>query len=120
MRTSIVLAAGLALIVALVGVTLVRSPPTPAGTNRVSGYNRLGIAERPVGVCQAGETLPAGTSALRLSLVSIVGPRVAVRVLSDGRVFTRGSISAGWTSSEVTVPVAPRAHTSRPSHSACS
>ncbi len=84
MRTSIVLAAGLVLIAVLVGVTLARSRPTLAGTNRVSADSLLGIAERPAGVCQTGETLPAGTSAIRLSLVSIVGPRVAMRVFRAG------------------------------------
>ncbi|MGA2165995.1 MAG: hypothetical protein ABSH36_16235 [Solirubrobacteraceae bacterium] len=107
MRTSIVLTAGLVVIAALVGVTLARSPPTLAGTNRVPAESLIGVVEHDVGVCQGEETLPAGTSAIRLSLVSIVGPRVAVRVLSGGQVVTHGSTDAGWTSSEVTVPVAP-------------
>lgn len=110
MRTSIVLAAGLVLIAAFVGVTLARSPPTLAGTNRVPAEHLIGVVERDVGACQTGEALPAGTSAIRLSLVSIVGPRVAVSVLSDGRVVTHGATGAGWTSSEVTVPMAPLAH----------
>jgi hypothetical protein len=116
-RTSIVpivLAAGLVLIAGLVGVTLARSPPTLAGTNRVPAESSIGVVERDVGVCQGDETLPAGTSAIRLSLVSIVGPRVAVRVLSGGRVVTRGGTGAGWTSSEVTVPVAPVARAVAP------
>jgi hypothetical protein len=108
-RTSIVLAAGLVLIAAIVGVTLARSPPTLAGTNGVPAEHLIGVVERPVGACQTGETLPAGTSAIRLSLVSIVGPRVAVSALSAGRVITRGNAGAGWTSSEVTVPVTPLA-----------
>ncbi len=37
-----------------------------------------------------------------------------MRVLSDGRVFTVGATGAGWTSSEVTVPVAPLAHSVSP------
>lgn len=114
MRTSIVLAAGLVLIAALVGVTLARSPPTLAGTNQVPAEHLIGVIERPAGACQTGETLPAGTSAIRLSLVSIIGPRVAVRALSGGRVITHGSTGAGWTSSEVTVPLAPLAHSVAP------
>jgi hypothetical protein len=113
-RTSIVLAAGLALLAVLVSVTLARSPPTLAGTNGVPAAHLIGLVERPAGACQTGETLPAGTSAIRLSLVSIIGPRVAVSVLSDGRVITHGSTGAGWTSSEVTVPVAPLAHSVSP------
>ncbi len=114
MRSSIVLAAGLLLIAAIVGVTLARSPPTLAGTNRVPAESLIGLVERPAGACQSGETLPAGTSAIRLSLVAIVGPRVAVRALAAGRVITRGSTGAGWTGSEVTVPVAPLAHAVAP------
>ncbi len=114
MRTSIVLAAGLALIAAILGVTLVRSPPTLGGTNRVPANSLLGIVKRPVGICQTGETLPAGTLAIRLSLGSIVGPRVAVSAVSGGRVITRGSTGAGWTSSEVTVPVDPLARGTAP------
>ena len=114
MRTSIVLATGLVLIAASVGVTLARSPPTLAGTNGVHAESLIGVVERAAGACQSGETLPAGTSAIRLSLVSIVGPRVAVRALAGGRAVTRGSTGAGWTSSEVTVPVAPLAHSVSP------
>lgn len=109
-RTSIVLVTGLVLIAALVGVTLACSPPTLAGTNRVPAESLIGLVEHPAGACQAGETLPAGTSAIRLSLVAIIGPRVEVRALSGGRVITHGSTGAGWTTSEVTVPVAPLAH----------
>jgi len=113
-RTSIVLAAGLALIAAILGVTLARSPPTLAGTNRVPAKSLIGLVEHPAGACQTGETLPAGTSAIRLSLVSIIGPRVAVSALSGGHVITHGSTGAGWTTSEVTVPVTPLAHSVSP------
>jgi hypothetical protein len=113
-RTSIVLATGLVLIAAIVGVTLARSPPTLAGANGVPAEGLVGVVEREAGACQGDETLPASTSAIRLSLVAIVGPRVAVRVLANGHVVTRGSTGAGWTSSEVTVPVAPLAHTVSP------
>ncbi len=109
MRTSIVLAAGLALIAVLIGVTLARSPPTLAGTNGVPAERPVGIAEVAIGACQAGETLPAGTSAIRLSLIAIVGARVSVRVLSGRELLTHGVTGAGWTGSEVTVEVAPLA-----------
>lgn len=107
MRTSIVLAAGLALIAAIVGLTLARSPPTLAGTNGIPAEHPVGIAEQAIGACQAGETLPAGTTAIRLSLIAIIGPRVSVRVMSGPKLLTHGSTAPGWTTSEVTVPVAP-------------
>jgi hypothetical protein len=106
-RTSIVLVAGLVLIAAIIGVTLARSPPTLAGTNSIKAENSMGVTEVATGLCQSGETLPAGTSAIRLSLVAIIGARVAVRVLSGGHLITHGSAGTGWAGSEVTVPVAP-------------
>lgn len=113
MRTSIVLAVGLVLTAVIIGVTLGRSPSTLAGTNGAQTENVLAIAEGAVGACQAGETLPAGTSAIRLSLVAIVGARVAIRVLSGSRLLTRGATGAGWAGGEVTVPVRPLARTVR-------
>jgi hypothetical protein len=112
-RTSIVLAVGLVLIAVVIGVTLGRSPSTLAGTNGAQTENVLAIAEGAVGACQAGETLPAGTSAIRLSLVAIVGARVAVRVLSGSSPLTSGVTGAGWAGSEVTVAVRPLARTVR-------
>jgi hypothetical protein len=108
-RTSIVLVAGLVLIAAIVGVTLARSPSTLAGTNSIRAENSIGITEVATRVCQAGETLPAGTSAVRLSLVAIIGARVSIRALADGKLITHGSRGAGWTGSVVTVPVRPLA-----------
>jgi hypothetical protein len=108
-RTSIVLAAGLVLIAAIVGVTLARSPATLAGTNSMQAENSIGVTVVATNVCQAGETLPAGTSAVRLSLVAIIGSRVSVRALANGKLLTEGSRGAGWTGSEVTVPVRPLA-----------
>ncbi len=110
MRTSIVLAAGLVLIAAIIGVTLARSPATLAGTNSIQAENSIGITEVATHVCQAGETLPARTSAIRLSLVAIIGAHVSVRALAHGHLLTRGSRGAGWTGSEVTVPVRPLTH----------
>lgn len=110
MRTSIVLAAGLVLIAAIVGLTLARSPPTLAGTNGIPAEHPVGAAEQAIGACQAGETLPAGTTAIRLSLIAIIGPRVSVRVVSGPKLLTHGTTRPGWTTSEVTVPVAPLTH----------
>lgn len=119
MRTSIVLVAGLVLIAASVGVALARSPTTLAGTNHEQGESVVGLAEQPIGACQAGETLLAGTSAIRLSLVSIIGAKVTVQALSGRHVITHGSTGAGWTGSEVTVPVSPVARTAVPHVKVC-
>jgi hypothetical protein len=113
-RTSIVLVTGLTLIAAILAVTLARSPPILAGTNRVPAERPVGIAEEAIGACQAGETLPAGTSAIRLSLIAIIGARVSVKVLSGPKLLTQGATAAGWTGSEVAVAVAPLARSVSP------
>ena len=68
---------GLTLLAVAIGLTLSRSPATVAATNK---------PRRPAGkpdrqhrrrtsYCQAGETLPRGTSAIRISLGASIGPR---------------------------------------------
>jgi hypothetical protein len=110
-RPTIVLAIGLMLIALVLGVTLARSPSTLAGRNSVSATTKLGDAERDTSSCQAGETLPSGTSAIRLSLSSIIGSRVSVAVLSGSHILTSGTHGAGWTGGSVTIPVARVSHT---------
>ncbi|HEY5287025.1 MAG TPA: hypothetical protein VIJ50_07965 [Solirubrobacteraceae bacterium] len=58
-------------------------------------------------VCQTGETLPAGVSAIRLGVEASFGPEVLVAVYDGSRTLTSGRRSAGWTASTVTVPVRP-------------
>jgi hypothetical protein len=105
-RTSIVLATGLALIASAVGVTLAGSPSTLAGTNAVPAASILAASTSEIGACQSGETLPAGTTAIRLSLSAIIGARVSVTVLSGTHVIAHGTHGTGWSGAEVTVPVA--------------
>ncbi len=110
-RTSIVLATGLTLIAAAVGVTLTRSPSTLAGTDSVSAASILAAATSEIGACQSGETLPAGTTEIRLSLSAIIGARVSVTVSSGTHIITRGSHGTGWSGGDVTVPVMRVPHT---------
>lgn len=110
-RTSIVLATGLTLIAAAVGVTLTRAPSTLAGTNAVSAASTLAASKSAIGACQSGETLPADTTAIRLSLSAIIGARVSVTVLSGRHVIARGTHGTGWSGGEVTVAVARVPHT---------
>lgn len=113
-RVGVVLAVGLALTVAAVAVTLSRSPLTLAGTNSITDATRLArtTQTRFAEGCQSGETLPRDTVAVRLSLFAVIGPRVAVRVLSGSRLLTSGAEAPGWIGSVATVPIGPlpRAH----------
>jgi len=110
MRVRVALAAGLALMAIAVGATLTDSPPTVAWTDSTPLTEPLTQTMRSARVCQADEMLPRGTSAVRLSLFAIFGPRLTVKAYAGGRVLTSGVRDAGWTGEVVTVPVQPVRH----------
>jgi hypothetical protein len=105
----IALAVGLAVLGIAVGLTLLHSPMVVAGTNRPAGEpeESVGATTHSASYCQTGERLPRGTSAIRVWLAAIYGPRVSVAVGSDGQPVTRGESSSGWVGGAVTVPVKP-------------
>jgi hypothetical protein len=104
---------GLCLLVgaAAIAVTLSKSPLTIAAVNTTATAS-LGKTSRTTAVCQSGETLPPGTTAIRLRVFAFLGPRVTVEVSSHGHVIAHGERGSGWTSGAVTVPVKPLARTS--------
>ncbi len=108
----IALAGGLALLVLAVAVTLLGSPVSVAHTNKVPG-NEVTVWTTRQGAtyCQAHESLPARTSAVRIWLFAAAGPRVHVDVLSHGQVVTHGSRGSIWVGGSVTIPVAELSHT---------
>lgn len=57
--------------------------------------------------CQGGESLPRGTSAIRLALEAAIGPSVEVEAFAGERPLTGGVRGSGWTGASVTVPVSP-------------
>lgn len=111
----IALIAGLTLLVVAIAVALTRSPMSVAHTNGTHSLDesiaQATQATQGASYCQAGELLPRGTSAIRLSLFAFTGPRVRVVVYSGARAITSGERGSGWTSREVTVPVKPLPHT---------
>jgi hypothetical protein len=106
-------AAGLAFVAVAVAVVLSRAPVVLTGTNGLEPLVRLAAVPGGGSGCQAGEVLPAHTSAIRISLEASAGPRVAVQVLSGNTVLARGESAAGWLAKVVTIPVAPLARTVR-------
>ncbi len=106
--TKITLAVGLALIFAGVGWVLAHAPITVARANN-SAESDLGAITERTKLCQADETLPAGTTAVRLRAFSYTGPRVTAEASAGGRVVTRGVREAGWVGGVVTVPLTPLA-----------
>ncbi len=105
----VALVGGLALIAIAAVIVLSGSPPVLAGTNGVIPvpYPPLTSVPGGGGGCQAGETVPADSSAIRLSLEASAGPRVSVAVRVGGRTVARGVSVQGWLGKVVTVPIAP-------------
>jgi hypothetical protein len=106
MRVTAALALGLALIATALAVVVSRSPLVPAGRGHITSRTLLGYTTGNDTICQGGETIPAGTSAVRLALAANIGPRVTFAAYAGSRVLTRGAREAGWGIDEtVTVPV---------------
>jgi len=96
--------------VAAIGVTLAASPLALARVSTPS-HEPIGTTRRKLVACQANEVLPRETSAIRLRVFALLGPRVTVSVLADGKVIAHGVRGSGWTGGVVTVPVRPLAAT---------
>lgn len=111
MRIKIVLAVGLALIAAVAVATLLHAPSTVAATNGVAPREQLMVALGDAAACQADETVPAGTTAIRLQIAATTGPSVSVEVWHRGRVVTRGTQAPPWYGAVVTIPVRAVAQT---------
>jgi len=106
-RAKITLAVGVALIAVAVAFTLTRSPPRVLRGSWQGSQAELGAPTGDAAVCQDNETLPAGTTAVRLAMWAFVGARVRVVAYDGSRVLTEGSHGPDWTSTSVTVPVRP-------------
>jgi len=108
------IALGAELVLLLVGVALVlqRSPMSVAATNKPANQEPEAIASTRNGasICQGDETLPRGTSAIRVSLGASIGPHLRLVVSSGGRTVTSGEQDSGWTGAVVAIPVRPLAH----------
>jgi hypothetical protein len=117
-RVAVALALGLAGIVVAVAFVLSGVPVRVLNTNSATDGSTAVAIPGGGGLCQGGEALPRGTSALRLALEATVGPEVTVAVRSGGRVIARGTHGSGWTGGDVTVPIAKIARTT-PAASVC-
>jgi hypothetical protein len=112
MRTvTVTLAVGTALTIAVGAVTLTRSPPRVLRVNEPEANISMGITQANPAICQSGETLSAGTTAVRISLDAFLGARVRVVAYRGGQVVTEGRRAPTWGGTSVTVPVRPVAQT---------
>lgn len=110
MRVKVTLAAGIALLAIIGALTLTRSPPRVVSANARSTNAALAHITGDLSVCQAGESLPASVSAIRLSMWAFVGWKMHVLAYAGSRLLTEGRRAADWTSTSVTVPVKPLDH----------
>jgi hypothetical protein len=104
-------AAGVVLLGAVVALTLMHAPPrvlrsTPSAQTEFTRIDGDGE------ICQAGESLPAGATAIRFALPAFFGARVSVTAFSGSHVLTQGTRNPDWTGSSVTVPIKPLARSS--------
>jgi hypothetical protein len=107
MSVRIALAVCLTLTVIAVGVSLARTPLVRAGTDGTPLPTEVGATFAPDTVCQSEELVPQGTTVIRLSLLSLLGPRITLQATAGSQIITTGVRSAGWTGTIVSIPVAP-------------
>ncbi len=117
-RRSVVVAtiAGTVAIVTALLVVLSRSPLVVGGTNSIAPAGVVGSTKGPAQACQGGETVPRGTTAVRMWTQSNVKPHMRVAVLAGSRTVASGSQRGGWLGKVTTVPVTPIEHTLRNAH----
>jgi hypothetical protein len=106
-KTATALVLGLTLLGVAIGLTLSRSPMTVAASNKTPGSaEELASTDESSTFCQARETLPRGTSAIRIWLSADAGPAMTVVVYSHRRAITRGKRGSDWIGTP-TIPVKP-------------
>jgi hypothetical protein len=110
-RARVALLLSVALLVIVGALTLAHAPPRLLGRG-ARPEESLGLTTTSATVCQTGETLPGGTSAIRIGLEASFGPKVFVHAYSGSQLLTSGSRGANWTGSSVTVPVKSLQHDS--------
>ena len=111
-RTTLVV--GLGITAVAVAVVMAGAPMTVLATNSIHQNEQLATTDYKADACQSGESLPRGTTAIRLSLGAFTGPAVAVKAISAARVVVSGERGSGWAGQTVTVPVTAVSRTISP------
>jgi hypothetical protein len=103
----------LGLLAIAVGVVLSGSPPSVTRAKApLLDASALGTLGSGAQLCQGGEVLPRGTSAIRVWLEAVIGPPVTLTARQGSRLLTSGRRGAGWSTGSVTIPVRPISHRS--------
>ena len=102
----VALAVGLVALVTVLIVVLSHSRLAVAGTNSVAAQRELTSLPGGSKGCEEAGTIPAGTTAIRVSLGANVGPKVTLQALSGQQLIVQGERGAGWGfAASVTVPI---------------
>lgn len=108
MAVRAVLAAGFALLLVALAVTLLQSAPRSSGSNYVPELEEVAELRGPDRRCQDGEGVPADTGALRLLIGTYGRAAPALRVVvrrPGGGVVTSGARPAGGPEGHVDIPM---------------
>lgn len=97
---------GLVAIAIALAVVLSRSPIVVLATNSIPDKTIVAATKGGVSTCQGGESLPEGTTAVRLWVTGNVKPTVRVEVLVGQEAIASGKQAGGWLGKVVTVPIA--------------
>ncbi len=98
----------LGLVAIAVCVVLSTSPPLVTRSKApLLDARALGSLGSGAEVCQGGEVVPRGTTAIRVWLEAVIGPPLTLVARSGSRVLTSGLRDAGWSTGSVTIPVSP-------------
>jgi hypothetical protein len=104
-RIRIAIAIALTFTLIAVGISLARSPLVVAGTDGTPLPEEVGETAAPATICQPEETVPQGTTAIRVSLLSLLGPRLNLEAKAEGQLITSGELGSGWTGAVIAIPV---------------
>ncbi|HEX4806528.1 MAG TPA: hypothetical protein VFU94_11570 [Conexibacter sp.] len=107
-RRTIALAIGFALVAACFVATLSGPAKRRLGTNDVPAEARVALPGVARPLCQGGERIPSGTSAIRIGLGGDerVPPRLALTLSGGGAVRDVGGPGARWDGANALVPLA--------------
>jgi hypothetical protein len=106
-RVLVALALGIVVFAVALLITVSHSPPVLAGTNSVVAEGFVATTRGNAVFCQDGETLPGGTSAIRLWVNTNISPSVQAVVSAGSQLLTRGAQQAGRLTGAIAIPVAP-------------
>jgi hypothetical protein len=111
----VVAAGGLVIAIALVLVLSERGPRR-SGSNRVPNGEFAVTLERGSSVCQPGETIPADTAAVEMTIGTYRAPGTPLQVHitgAQGGLISEGGLGHGWQQGVVAIPIrrVPANHT---------